>query len=207
MDMFFNPLGDQSFPTRPGQVDLSEFAHLIQPRLNDMKNVHLPTKIQPNKPTHFRDRMLKAIGLWQNKDMYSQLEARVIASDLILTILKDHIPLPSSASQTPQSLNWITSFFSFHLSESVSVEDMANRAQLSPSRFATIFRQRFGMSPHRYLLHLRIEHAQDLLVKSHLPIQDICDYCGFADVHHFSKAFKKITGHSPAAFRKSNNGL
>jgi transcriptional regulator GlxA family with amidase domain len=78
---------------------------------------------------------------------------------------------------------------------------MARRANLSPSRFAAVFRQHFGLSPHQYFLRLRIEHAQELLRTTDLPQRDIAAYCGFADVHHFSKAFKRITRLPPGVYR------
>jgi transcriptional regulator GlxA family with amidase domain len=50
-------------------------------------------------------------------------------------------------------------------------------------------------------LRLRIEHAQELLRTTDLLQRDIAAYCGFADVHHFSKAFKRITQLPPGAYR------
>jgi transcriptional regulator GlxA family with amidase domain len=50
-------------------------------------------------------------------------------------------------------------------------------------------------------LRLRIAHAQELLRTTDPPQCDIAAYCGFADVHHFSKAFKRITRLSPGAYR------
>ncbi len=106
-------------------------------------------------------------------------------------------------AETPQrrSLGWVPAYLSYHLGEPLSVADMAARARLSPSRFATVFREDFGLSPHQYFLRLRIEHAQELLRTTDLPQRDIAEYCGFADVHHFSKAFKRITQLSPGDYR------
>ena len=51
-------------------------------------------------------------------------------------------------------------------------------------------------------LRLRIEHVQDLLRTTDLPQCGIAAYCGSAHVHHFSKAFKRITRLSPGAYRR-----
>jgi len=61
--------------------------------------------------------------------------------------------------------------------------------------------QQFGLPAHRYLLDMRISHAQELLKNSELTQEEIASYCGFADVHHFSKAFKSKTGLSPGQFK------
>ncbi|GCE29705.1 hypothetical protein KDA_51890 [Dictyobacter alpinus] len=201
MDIFYHPEREKSFPTRPGQVDLKPYLHLLQPRLNDYRGISLPVKIQPAQPTTFRDTFLRMVGLWQQRDFISQLEAQQAATTLIIALLKDQ-PWPRETSfQELQSLNWITSYLSFHLNEPVSVSDMARHAHLSPSHFSALFHARFGMSPHRYLLRLRVLHAQDLLLHTQLSLQQIASYCGFASVHHFAKAFKKVTGHTPGSQR------
>jgi AraC-like DNA-binding protein len=66
-----------------------------------------------------------------------------------------------------------------------------------------VFRETFGMPPHQYLLKLRLQHSEELLRTTELTLQDIAVYCGFADVHHFSKAFKHTRGIWPGAFRES----
>jgi transcriptional regulator GlxA family with amidase domain len=78
---------------------------------------------------------------------------------------------------------------------------MAARAGLSPSRFAARFKATYGMPPHRYLLEMRVAHAGELLRSTPLSQEEIAAYCGFADIHHFSKRFKRCTGMTPGAYR------
>ena len=93
---------------------------------------------------------------------------------------------------------------SLHLSEPLSVADMAGRAGLSPSRFSRVFRDRFGNPPHRFLLHLRVQRAQDLLQHTGLTMRQVSAQCGFSDVHHFAKTFKKVSGQTPGAYRRAS---
>lgn len=200
-DIFYNAERETSFPTRPGQTELSTFAHLLQPRLNDCAGIHVPVRFEPLQPARFKETLLKTIGLCEQGDLVSQLEAHQLLHELIMQIVKKYGSFHAPRFGRPQSLNWITSYFSLHLAEPLSLSAMAERAQLSPSRFSAVFRRQFGMPPHQYLLHLRIEHAQTLLAGTDLKLHDIADYCGFADVHHFAKTFKKITGESPGSYR------
>jgi len=203
LDLFYNPLREQSFPTRAGQVDLTEYKELMQPRLNDLEDVRVPVRFTPAQPVRFRDTMLRMIASWQRSDPLSRLEAQHDATELILTVLREHGGQEKQAASAEPTLNWITSYFSFNLSEPLSVEQMAGRAHLSPSRFSAVFKERFGVPPHKYLLQLRIQHAGELLKTTGLGLQDIAAYCGFADIHHFSKAFKRSTGLSPGAYREA----
>ncbi|MDF2670553.1 MAG: AraC family transcriptional regulator [Paenibacillus sp.] len=207
-DIFFNQHREQSFPTRPGQIDLSGYKHLLQPSINDFADCSIPVKFKPSSPSRVKELMLKMVGLWQQSDLLSQLEAQHIAMELVLVLLRDFTPLGSSTSRMSRSrsLSWITSYFSLHLAEPLTLADMASRAQLSPSRFSALFRQQYGVSPYQFLLHLRVEHAQDLLTNTELTLRTIAEYCGFADEQHFSKQFKKMTGQSPGGYRQGRSG-
>jgi AraC-like DNA-binding protein len=202
LDVFYNPVRERGFVVRSGQVDLTGSEELLQPRLDEVVGVSIPTEIVPNNPAQFRDTMIKAIGIWQRRDLLGQLEADHLATGLVLALLQTYARVSAAPPVPPEFLNWITSYMSLHLSEPLSVGDMASRAGLSTSRFSRVFRDRFGSPPHRYLLHLRVQRAEDLLQHTSLTMRQISAQCGFADVHHFVKAFKKIAGRTPGACRR-----
>lgn len=202
LDLFYNPRRAEGFPTRGGQVSLTSHAHLIQPRLRDFDWLDVPVKLCPVHPTHFRATMLKMVDAWQRGDDLSRLEANHLALDLFLAIFRQYRRPEVTAPRQPHALNWIPAYLSFHIGEPLTVADIAARANLSPSRFGVIFREQFGLSPHQYFLRLRIEHAQTLLHATDLPLREIAASCGFADVHHFAKAFKRLAGLTPGAYRR-----
>ena len=201
LDIFFNPRREEGFPTQGGQVSLTPHAHLLQPRLNDLDWLDVPVRLAPINPVQFRSTLLKAVEAWQSGDLLSRLEANHLATTLVLSLFRQYGRLPSATSRRSHSLSWVPAYLSFNIGEPLSVAQMARRANLSPSRFTTVFRQHFGLSPHQYLLRLRIEHAQSLLTTTDLPLREIASACGFADEHHFSKAFKRMARISPGAYR------
>jgi AraC-like DNA-binding protein len=201
LDIFYNPRREEGFPTRGGQVSLRSHSHLIQPRLSDLDWIGVPVQLHPYHPAQFRSTLLKMVEAWQSGELLGRLEANHLAMTLLLSLFKQYGQAPAVTARQPHSLNWVPSYLSFHIGEPLSVADMARRANLSPSRFGVVFRRHFGLSPHQYFLRLRIEHAQELLRTTDLPQREIAEYCGFADVHHFSKAFKRITRLPPGAYR------
>lgn len=201
-DLFFNPRREESFPAPPGLLDLASFEQLVQPCLDDFAGIEIPLRLQPSNPAWLRDTFLKAVGAWQNRDALSQLETQNRLADIALAILRDNAVESPAPSAAPLSLDWFTSYLMLHLAEPISIADMARRASLSPSRFAAAFRAHFGMPPHQYLLHLRIAHAQELLSNSDATLNEITRFCGFADIHHFAKVFKRHTNQTPGEFRK-----
>jgi AraC-like DNA-binding protein len=201
LDFFYNPNRVDSFPTIAGQIDLSQYAQLQQPVLNEMDNVYIPVKFRPTQSVVFRDNFLKMIDIWEQHGSIYLLQTQQLATELLLDLIKNYFQEDITPNTPIQILNWITSYILFNLSEPITVNDMASRANLSPSRFTAVFRQNYGISPHQFLIRTRIQHAEDLIRKGSHSLIEIVANCGFANVHHFSRLFKQKTGLSPSEFR------
>jgi AraC-like DNA-binding protein len=83
----------------------------------------------------------------------------------------------------------------------IEIETIARIANVSTFHFFRTFKQVFKTSPHQYILTLRLKKAAQLLKKRQYSITDIAYQIGFADIHAFSKAFKKNYGVAPSHFR------
>ena len=199
-DVFFNPQREESFATRPGQLDLSSYQEFLQPRL-EVLGAQIPS-VFPAPDVLFGQRFGKMIAAWQSRETLAQIEAAHLLGGLILQLVKQ-FGTEKSAVLQGQNLGWIPSFLSTHLSQTIAIEEMARRAHLSPSRFQAVFRAQFGVSPGRYLAQLRVRHAAELLETTDWTLAHIAQLCGYADVHHFAKAFKRASGKTPGSLRKS----
>lgn len=78
---------------------------------------------------------------------------------------------------------------------------VASLASMSSSHFSRMFRKVIGMSYQEYLNSRRIAKAKKLLRTSPWSITEIAAYLGFADTTGFGRIFKKMTGHTPSAYR------
>lgn len=199
MDVFYNARRTESFAVPPGRVDLAAYEHLIQPKLNDLPSINVPTQFRPSNQ-RFRETFLNVVALAQSPDPLDMLEAQGLATKLIALMLRD---FASSAPETrpPTSLHWMTSYMSLRLSDQLTIDHLAARAHLSPSRFAAVFKRQFGVSPHAYLTSLRVEHARSLLATTDAAQSEIASLCGFADVPHFSRVFHRATRRTPGEYR------
>lgn len=86
-----------------------------------------------------------------------------------------------------------------NLSEPISLADLAGVAGLTRMHFAAQFRAATGMRPHEYLLHRRVERAQELLRGSNQSIIEVALQVGFRAQSHFSATFKRFVGQPPQA--------
>jgi AraC-like DNA-binding protein len=202
LDVFYNARRGESFAIPGGRIDLTGYEHLVQPRLNDLPGIHIPTRFLPSDAKRFREAFLHTVTLAQSGDPVDMLEAQAKATELIALIWRD-FTTPAREARPASSLHWMTSYMSLRLGEQMTVDDLAARAHLSPSRFAAVFRLQFGTSPHAYLTSLRIEHACSLLATTDATQAEIARLCGFADVPHFSKSFRRATGSTPGDYREA----
>ncbi len=93
-------------------------------------------------------------------------------------------------------------------SSQISVSELAELEGLSVSRYNTVFREQFGISPSKYLTNTRMSVARDLLTTTDMNVNQIGMMCGYSDSHFFSKMFKNSFGVSPSDYRsgKRKNG-
>jgi len=100
----------------------------------------------------------------------------------------------------------IVDYIRTHLGHDVTLTELADVAGLSPHYFLQIFKNSFGMTPHRYLLAERIKEAQNLLRGDHGSISEIGLDLGFSDQSHFTRTFRRLTGTTPRRFKKDGEG-
>ncbi len=90
-----------------------------------------------------------------------------------------------------------------HLDEPLDVATLARQAMVSPRTFARRFRAETGTTPHKWLLDQRILHARQLLESSNSSIEEVASRCGFGSAASLRDHFKRRTGTSPNAYRRT----
>lgn len=92
-------------------------------------------------------------------------------------------------------------FIDENFAQSPSIRQIAVIANLSEFHFFRLFKQTFGTTPYQYVLERKLQYANTKLKTQSLSITEIAFQSGFADVHAFSKAFKKQFGIAPGNSR------
>lgn len=89
-----------------------------------------------------------------------------------------------------------------NLSNTISLDNIAQSAHLSISFFSRKFKKETGYTPIEYFNHLRIQKSCHLLQFSNLRINEVAMEIGIADPFYFSRLFKQQMGVSPIIYRK-----
>src|SRR3954452_3490980 len=93
-------------------------------------------------------------------------------------------------------------WFEAHSHESVDLDAAAHAVDLSPFHFLRLFAKVLGVTPHQYLVRLRLRRAARLLADDARSVTDIALHVGFADLSNFVRTFHRAAGVSPRGFRQ-----
>jgi LacI family transcriptional regulator len=93
-------------------------------------------------------------------------------------------------------------FIHENVTRPVQVADVVREAGLSHRALNESFQKELGSSIGKTLTRARIQHISNLLMDTHLQVQEVAAAVGYEDVRHFSRYFKHSTGMTPLAYRK-----
>ena len=111
-----------------------------------------------------------------------------------------------SARFTSTHFQKVLAYVQDRLDQTITVDQMASEAGMSPSHFARVFKETLGSTPMQYVMAFRIEQAMKMMDDPSRPLGDIALDCGFSDQAHFTRSFKQVVGQTPRAFRAAKTG-
>lgn len=89
-----------------------------------------------------------------------------------------------------------------NLGSAISISEVASLCRLSLCYFVRAFTNTVGIAPYAWFVQQRIVRAKRLLSDTALPLVQVALECGFSDQAHFTKAFAKASGITPAKWRR-----
>lgn len=136
----------------------------------------------------------------------------VAASTLAQRLAEQVIDVYSGRSRCPhavrsgrldmRTLERVNAYIQAHLASTITLQQLAEVARLSPFHFARRFKRSTGMAPHQFVTMRRIEHAKCELLSSKRTVAQIADSVHFANLSHFRRVFRFYYGMSPTALRQ-----
>jgi AraC family transcriptional regulator len=124
-----------------------------------------------------------------------------IADALLRHLATHHLSVaaaPLQGALDAQALRQLNTYISENLAEPLDLAELAAVVGCDRFHFAHRFRAKVGISPHRYVVRLRLERARELLCCGEEPLAQVAAATGFADQSHLSNWVRRIYGTSPA---------
>lgn len=111
--------------------------------------------------------------------------------------------LPVSRPLPSKRIANILHYISEHLSETLTVQDLADYCHLNADYFSRIFRDQYKVRPLEFIQNKRIERAQLLLTTTNHSLQEIAHLVGLPNISYFNRLFMRVSGRTPSAYRKA----
>ncbi|MEY4611124.1 MAG: hypothetical protein RL246_1443 [Bacteroidota bacterium] len=99
-------------------------------------------------------------------------------------------------------LNQIYNYSAKHFKRKISIEEIAEVANLSSNSFCRYFKNRTRKHFSHFLNEIRVEYACKLIKENQFQVTQVCYEAGFNNFPNFNNAFKKITGKTPLQYSK-----
>ena len=100
------------------------------------------------------------------------------------------------------ALKRLEEFVAANLGAPLRVAELAKVAGMQPGLFGRALRASLGTTPHRFVLHRRLERARQLLLHTRHDIADIAANCGFSSQQHLNNAMRAVLGVTPGGLRR-----
>lgn len=138
---------------------------------------------------------------FQQMDPGATLLLEALSLELLVATARSTSIRPERAA--PRWLERVRELIHARFAERLTLEEIAADAGVHPVHLATVFRRRFHCTVGDYVRERRIEYASRELRTTRTPLALIALDAGFANQGHFSTTFKRVTGFTPAAYRKA----
>ena len=150
----------------------------------------------------------------QTVDLKAQrLELEALALDLVAMLFArlyqmDELPSATLGEREIKRHLWrierAKEFIHERFEQEIALTDIASSVHLSEYHFLRLFRRLTGLTPHQYLLEVRLNHALMLLRHTHKTVTEICYEAGFTALSHFIDTFGKRFSMNPSRARQAS---
>ncbi len=196
---------DHAFGGVVGQSDIlvlnlpapSDDDPLMLQRLNELNQ----------RDTYFQlDGQIQKLIRMLVSEMQSNPEDQLLSracNDTVIALLQRHMSAFATIRKESRfDLEAIDRYIEQHLSQKISVAQLAGSVFLGESQFHNLFKEQMGITPHQYVLGKRIDMAKQLIAQGNLSLGQVAELTGFSGQSTFTHTFSRIQGVSPSLYKK-----
>jgi AraC family transcriptional regulator len=145
-------------------------------------------------------------GLAASSSLYAESLTNTLAAHLLrhYTVWKPALR-EAVEKHSASTLRHVIEYIHDNLDQHLTLAELSLVAGMSTYHFARTFKQVTGVTPHQYVLNVRVEHAKSLLLQGKLTIAEIASQVGFFDQSHFTRSFKRLVGVTPQTLLRQNS--
>ncbi len=124
--------------------------------------------------------------------------------NILIDIIKRYTLLDEKEDKKePELLKEIENYIDKNIQEQISIGDISKNISYDESYITRVFKKKYGLTPHAFIINKRIQKAKEKLASSeNINLAQLSNEVGFYDQSHFSKVFKKVFAMTPNKYKK-----
>lgn len=134
--------------------------------------------------------------------LFAQCLSTAVAAHLLAHYASAPPTVLSAHGLSASQMKRVTDHIKDHLHSGLSLAEIAETVHISPFHFARQFKRAMGKTLHEFVLECRVDAAKRLLRRPELSVGQVASQAGFSQQSHLAAHFRRVTGLSPAAFRR-----
>jgi len=135
---------------------------------------------------------------------YAETLAELVAHELMRSQPAQRGAPASQSGLTASQVKLIVEYMDSHMSEKTSISELAALVDLTRFHFIRAFKQAAGVPPHQFMIRRRVDRAKQLLAEQSTSVAEIADRTGFGSPVQMTRAFRRVVGTTPSAYRRSD---
>lgn len=160
----------------------------------------LPNDFENKSPLDFKNATFGSVQLMECY-FIELLFSLIRSNEVSITKLRER--LPSNTFSDNSFIDSVVKYLEQNIYTKLSLQDICDRFLISKAYMCQVFKDAMGYSLIDYFINLKIAEAKRLIRTNEYNITQISHMLGYSSIHHFSRAFKKVTGFSPMTYKKS----
>jgi AraC family transcriptional regulator len=178
----------------------------VSPQVSEfLKNDDRPSILLQNDPWKNFITWQLAAGIGR---CFPMLQQQALIIELIRELLgQSKLTQADNEGVLHDSVDKAKKYMAANFIDDISIEDVADASHISPFHFIRVFKRDTALSPHKFLLNIRISSACRLLRDTILSMTDVCFASGFNSLDYFDATFKRTMGMTPSQYRTGKSNL
>lgn len=143
----------------------------------------------------------KILHEYRSRENYKKEFLDLFCAELYYLILRNFKKSLKNTTTIQDIIQYINDYFY----DDIKIEDLAKKAGYTCRHFRSLFTEKTGLPPSKYLLKMRVDCSKRLLMTTSQSIIEISQTCGFSSASQFAMLFRRCTRMTPSDFRNCNS--
>ena len=195
------PMKDNYISFVPSRLDYSRVSKIDELIVIHFEVINCNARdiefFKPKYPETFQSLFTSILECWNHKEVGYKYKCSAIFNEILAMCYSENYKPKPINSKIKNSVDYLLKHYN---DCDLSIKAIAEQSFMSEVYFRKLFKEDYGISPQKYIIHLRIQCAKELISTGYYSLKEIALMSGYTDYKYFSTEFKKQVGVSPSDY-------